>query len=155
MRRAFFHLLPPIGTATREPGEACSALEQFLHVDARPTPAGPSAVIYKGAEIAHDSFQGPHCCQSDSRCVYRTPSLSQCVPINEDGGSDNAYDGLGDLALQVKSNATCAAKNTQCGGGKGLYNGPTKCCDPATSCVHLNKCAYYLPPLPPQNKRAA
>ena len=54
--------------------------------------------------------------------------------------SNNAHDGDGDLALLPKPSAKCGLRNKQCGGARGLYNGPTACCDPHTSCVKLN---YY------------
>lgn len=55
--------------------------------------------------------------------------------------SDHANDGQTDLALLAKDTRVCANVNDTCGGGKGLYAGPTVCCSGGSiSCVRLN---YY------------
>lgn len=98
----------------------------------------PSPRTYKGNVVGYDTFKGPRCCEAGSYCKTDNPYFHQCTPNSV---ADNALDGKTDLALMPRNTAVCASNSGQCGGAKGLYQGPAVCCDVRAVCTNLN---YYV-----------
>ena len=122
----------PCGSAASSTG-ACG--QPYDQCGGAPTPS-----LYKGQAVSYDTYAGAKCCTSDSVCVFKDQYYSQCIPNTVDSG-DHSQDGSVDLSLVARSTASCAASGRQCAGAKGLWSGPSSCCNPAERCYRLN---YYI-----------